>query len=72
MLVAAADAAGVLQNVGAVLALIGDVVDGENGLDAVELIQMTVVQVQVHRHQCGLPVVAVDDIGGEIDVEQGL
>ncbi len=72
MLVAAADAAGVFQNIGAVLALIGDVVDGEDGLDAVELVQMTIVQVQVHRHQSGLPVVAVDDIGGEVDVEQGL
>ena len=72
VLVAAADAAGVLQNVGAVLALISDIMDGEDGLDAVELIQMAIVQVQVHRHQSGLPVVAVDDIGGEIDVEQGL
>ena len=72
MLIAAADAAGVLQNVGAVLALISDIMDGEDSLDAVELIQMAIVQVQVHRHQSGLPVVAVDDIGGEIDVEQGL
>ena len=72
MLVAAADAAGVFQNISAVLALIGDVVDGEDGLDAVELVQMTIVQVQVHRHQSGLPVVAVDDVGGEVDVEQGL
>ena len=72
MLVAAADAAGVFQNIGAVLALIGNVVDGEDGLDAVELVQMTIVQVQVHRHQSGLPVVAVDDVGGKVDVEQGL
>ena len=36
--------------------------DGEDGLDAVELIQMAIVQVQVHRHQSGLPVVAVDDL----------
>ena len=72
MLVPVADAAGVLQNIGAVLALIGNVVDGEHGLDAVELVQMTIVQVQVHRHQSGLPVVAVDDIGGEVDVEQSL
>lgn len=61
-----------IQNVGAVLALISNIMDGEDSLDAVELIQMAIVQVQVHRHQSGLPVVAVDDIGGEIDVEQGL
>jgi len=46
--------------------------DGKDGLDAVELVQMAIVQVQVHRHQSGLPVVAVDDVGGEVDVEQGL
>ena len=46
--------------------------DGEYRLDMVELIQVAVVQVQVHGHQSGLPVVAVDDIGGEVDVEQGL
>ena len=72
VLVAAADAAGVLQNVGTILALIGDVVDGEDGLDPVELVQMTVVQIQVNGHQRGLPVVAVDDVRGEVDVEQGL
>ena len=72
VLVAVADAAGILQDIGAVLALICDVVDGEDGLDPVELIQMAVVQVQVNGNQCGLPVVAVDDIGGEVDVEQGL
>ena len=72
VLVAAANAAGVFEDVGAVLALISDVVDGEDGLDAVELIQMAVVQVQVHGHQRGLPVVAVDDVRGEIDVEQRL
>ena len=72
VLVTAADAAGIFQNLGAVLALIRNVVDGEDGLDAVELIQMAVVQVQVDGDQSGLPVVAVDDVGGEIDVEQGL
>ena len=72
MLVAAADAAGVFQDLGAVLALIGDVMDGKDGLDTVELVQMAIVQVQVHRHQSGLPVVAVDDVGGEVDVKQGL
>ena len=72
VLVTVADAAGILQDIGAVLALICDVVDGEDGLDPVELIQMAVVQVQVNGNQCGLPVVAVDDIGGEVDVEQGL
>ena len=72
VLVTAADAAGIFQNVGAVLALVGNVVDGEHRLDAVELIQMAVVQVQVHGHQSSLPVVAVDDVRGEVDVEQGL
>ena len=43
VLVPAADAAGIFQNVGAVLALVGNVVDGEHRLDAVELIQMAVV-----------------------------
>ena len=72
VLVPAADAAGIFQNVGAVLALVGNVVDGEHRLDAVELIQMAVVQVQIHGHQSSLPVVAVDDVRGEVDVEQGL
>ena len=45
--VAGADAAGILQDIQAVLALVGDVVDGEHRLDAVELIQVAVVQVQV-------------------------
>jgi len=72
VLVTAADAAGIFQNVGAVLALVGNVVDGEHRLDAVELIQMAVVQVQVHGHQSSLPVVAVDDVRGEVDVEQSL
>ena len=72
MLVAVADAAGILQDISAVLALICDVVDGEDGLDPVELIQMAVVQVQVDGDQSGLPVVSVDDVGGEVDVEQGL
>ena len=33
---------------------------------------MTVVQVQVNRDQGRLPVVAVDDVGGEVQIEQGL
>ena len=72
VLVPAADAAGVLQDLQAILALVGDVVDGKDGLDPVELVQMTVVQVQIHGDQGRLPVVAVDDVGGEIQIEQGL
>ena len=65
-----ADAAGILQDIQAVLALVGDVVDGEHRLDAVELVQVAVVQVQVDGRQRGLPVVAVDDVGLEIGIEQ--
>ena len=70
--VARTDAAGILEDVEAVLALVGDVVDGEHRLDAVELVEVTVVQVEVHRRERGLPVVAVDDVGLEIGVEQHL
>src|SRR5699024_2277585 len=72
VLVAPADAAGIFQDIQAILALVSDVVDGEDGLDPVELVQVTVVQVQVDRDQGRLPVVAVDDVGGEVQIEQGL
>ena len=39
------------QNIGTVLALIGNVMDGEHGLDAVELVQMTIVQDVYKRQQ---------------------
>ena len=70
--VPAADAAGVFQDIQAVLALVLDVMDGKHGLDAAELVQMTVVQVQEHRHQRGLPVVGVDHIRHKIGIEQHL
>ena len=70
--VPAANAAGIFQNLQTVLALIGDVVDGEHRLDTVELVQMAVVQVQIDRGQCGLPVVAVDDVRLKVGVEQHL
>ena len=68
--VAGTDAAGILQNIQTILALIGDVVDGKDRLDAAELVQMAVVQVEINRGQRGLPVVAVDDVRLEIGVEQ--
>ena len=68
--VAGTDAAGILEDIQAVLALVGNVMDGEHRLDAAEFIQMAVIQVQIDRSQRGLPVVAVDDIRLEIGVEQ--
>ena len=68
--VASADAAGILENVQTVLALVGNVVDGKDRFDTAELIQVTVVQVQVNGGQGRLPVVAVDDVRLEIGVEQ--
>ena len=70
--IAGTDAAGILQNIQTILALIGDVVDGKDRLDAAELVQMAVVQVEINRGQRGLPVVAVDDVRLEIGVEQHL
>ena len=46
--------------------------DGEHRLDAVELVQVAVVQVQVDGGQRGLPVVAVDDVRLKVGVEQHL
>ena len=57
--VTCADAAGILENIQTILSLVGNVVDREHRLDAAELIQMAVVQVQVDGRQCGLPVIAV-------------
>ena len=68
--VAGADAAGILENVQTILALVGNVVDGKDRFDTAELIQVTVVQVQVNGGQGRLPVVAVDDVRLEIGVEQ--
>ena len=68
--IAGADTTGVLQNIQAVFALIRNVVDGENGLDLAELVQMTVVQVQIDGGQGRLPVIAVDDVRLKIGVEQ--
>ena len=70
--VAGTDAAGILQNIQTILALIGDVVDGKDRLDAAELVQMAVVQVEINRGQRGLPVVAVDDVRLKVSVEQHL
>ena len=70
--VTCADAAGILENIQTILALVGNVVDREHRLDAAELIQMAVVQVQVDGRQCGLPVIAVDDVRLKVGVEQHL
>ena len=70
--VTCADAAGILENIQTILSLVGNVVDREHRLDAAELIQMAVVQVQVDGRQCGLPVIAVDDVRLKVGVEQHL
>ncbi len=69
--IACANAGGILQDIHAILALVGNVMDGEYCLDVVELIQMAVVQVEVNRGKGGLPVVAVDDIRLKVGIEQG-
>ena len=46
--------------------------DREHRLDAAEFIQMAVVQIQVDGRQCGLPVIAVDDVRLKVGVEQHL
>ena len=69
--IACANAAGILQDIHAILALVGNVMDGEYCLDVVELIQVAVVQVEVNRGKGGLPVVAVDDIRLKVGIEQG-
>ena len=53
------------------LALVFDVVDGEQGFDALVFRNVVVEALQESGHQGGLPVVAVDHIGIEIDVGNG-
>ena len=62
----------VLQKIQTVLALILDVMDGEGGLDAGELLQMPVIKIQVNADQRSLPVIGVDDIRSKIDVLEHL
>ena len=65
-----ADALGV--DFPAVLALILDVVDGEQALDVVVPGSVGIEQIVVHGNQSCLPVVGVDDVGMEVDVGQHL
>ena len=46
--------------------------DGKQGLDAGVPLVIGVEQPVVHRHQGGLPVVGMDDVGLEVDVGQHL
>ena len=54
----------------AVLTLISNVVDCEYCFDVVELRHLTVVNVDVKVYKCCLPVVCVDNIRIEIDINQ--
>ena len=68
----AADAAGILQNIQAVFALILDVVDGEHALGIAQLGDAVLVLQQVDGYQSGLPVVAVDDVGPPVQLSRRL
>ena len=65
-----ANAAGVLQNIQPVFALVLDIMDGEHRLNAAVFVQMPVVKVQIHRHQRRLPVVGVQHVRHKIGVKQ--
>ena len=56
----------------AVLALILDVVDGEQALDVVIPWSVRIEQIVVNGNQSRLPVVGVNDVGMEVDVGQHL
>ena len=60
----------VAQGLHSKTALILDVVDGHGGLDGTEAVLPHAVILQVDGHQGGLPVVAVDDLGPELEVGQ--
>ena len=57
----------VLQGLLAVAALILDIVDGKHRLDAPDLRPAHALVLQIDGHQGGLPVVAVDDLGHELE-----
>ena len=66
------DAEHILEDLAAVAALVLDVVDGEHGLDILVEGTRGEHQVIVHRHQRGLPVIAVDDVRLPFQVGQHL
>ena len=66
------DAHDVLEHVPAIAALEGDIVDGEDGLDAGVVRPAGEHEVVVDRDERGLPVVAVDDVGLPVEVGQDL
>ena len=72
MRITLADTAGIFKDFQTVLALVGNIVDREHRLDTVELIQMAVIEIEINRGQCRLPVIAVDNIRFKIGVEQHL
>src|SRR5699024_7359250 len=53
-------------------ALILEVVDGKDGLDVLVLLQFAILYIQHRRDEARLPVVAVDDVGHEVDQRQAL
>ena len=62
----------VAQGLLAVTALILDVVDGQHRTDGAVAVDPDAVILQIHGHQSGLPVVAVDDFRPELHVVQHL
>ena len=62
----------VLHQLHTILTLILDVVDGQHRLDALKALTICIEDVIVQRHQSGLPVVGVDDVGLKADVGQHL
>ena len=60
----------VTQGLHPVAALVLDVVDGHSGLNGAEAVLPHAVILQVDGHQGGLPVVAVDDLGPELEMGQ--
>ena len=64
------NAQNVVQNFTAVLTLELDVVNRKDGLDVAVPRTAVVIQSVVHRNECRLPVIAVDDIRMEINGRQ--
>ena len=61
-------AEGVLELVCAELALVGDVVDGVNALDLLQLLPVGGLVLQINDGKRGLPVVAVQDLREEVQL----
>ena len=58
----------IFQDLPAILPLILDIMDGENRLDTPVIRAGRKHQVVINRDKGSLPVIAVDDIGLEIDI----